>query len=113
MRVLSPSMVLNTQVKASSPTKQQEYCLSKSPTKTEALELSFNALSVDHRALNKENEYKKPLLDFEAAHAHMTEQGKRGLKSIYALKGMSYEEVERIQKPEVKRASTVSQICKY
>jgi len=41
----------------------------------------------------------------------MSEQAKKSLRSINALRGLSIDEIEMINKPNVKRLATVAQIC--
>ena len=41
----------------------------------------------------------------------ISEQAKKSLRSINALRGLTIEEVEKINRPNVKRLATVAQLC--
>jgi cell cycle protein kinase DBF2 len=41
----------------------------------------------------------------------MTEQAKKSLRSINALRGLTIDEIELTNKPNVKRLATVTQLC--
>jgi hypothetical protein len=41
----------------------------------------------------------------------MSEQAKKSLRSINALRGLTIEEIEKINRPNVKRLATVTQLC--
>ena len=41
----------------------------------------------------------------------MSEQAKKSLRSINALRGLTIDEIESINKPQVKRLATVTQLC--
>jgi cell cycle protein kinase DBF2 len=41
----------------------------------------------------------------------MTEQAKKSLRSINALRGLTIEEIEKINRPNVKRLATTTQLC--
>jgi cell cycle protein kinase DBF2 len=41
----------------------------------------------------------------------MSEQAKKSLRSINALRGLTMDEIELINKPQVKRLATVTQLC--
>jgi hypothetical protein len=41
----------------------------------------------------------------------LSEQAKKSLRSINALRGLTVEEIEKINKPNVKRLATVTQLC--
>jgi len=46
-------------------------------------------------------------------HGGMSEQAKKSLRSINALRGLTIDEIEIINKPNVKRLATVTQLCTY
>jgi hypothetical protein len=41
----------------------------------------------------------------------MSEQAKKSLRSINALRGLTIEEIEKINRPQVKRLATTTQLC--
>ena len=50
--------------------------------------------------------------DYAAASGSpLSEQAKKSLRSINALRGLTFDEIEIINKPHVKRLATVTQLC--
>jgi hypothetical protein len=43
----------------------------------------------------------------------MSEQAKKSLRSINALRGLTIDEIETLNKPHVKRLATVTQLCNF
>jgi len=46
-----------------------------------------------------------------ASGSPLSEQAKKSLRSINALRGLTFDEIEMINKPHVKRLATVTQLC--
>lgn len=87
--------------------------------KIDALSLSSTPNSPTKRVYHspaKENSLgvEKPQITLRPSEddtAGMSEQAKKSLRSINALRGLTIEEIDIINRPEVKRLATVAQLC--
>lgn len=92
-------------------------------TKLDAMSLASPAGSptkrVYHAPLTKENrsaQAERPQIagrTVEDEPLGMSEQAKKSLRSINALRGLNLDEIEIVNKPNVKRLATVTQLCTF